>query len=97
MSRGFVYAVTRTGVTGAGSESDSDMLDYLDGVRRLSPIPVLAGFGIRAASQVRAVSAHADGVIVGSALIDVLDKGEDAVAFLRALREETDTRLEAHG
>ena len=51
-------------------------------------MPVLAGFGIRDAAQVRAVSTHADGVIVGSALIEVLERGDDPIAFLRKLSDE---------
>jgi len=49
-------------------------------------VPVLAGFGIRRADQVSALAGHADGVIVGSALIEALDRGEDPGAFIRALR-----------
>jgi tryptophan synthase alpha chain len=63
------------------------MLEYLHRVRKASPVPVLAGFGIRNATQVRAVATHADGVIVGSALIEVLERGDDPIAFLRSLRD----------
>ncbi len=94
LSRGFVYAVTRTGVTGASSDRTSDMLDYLDRVRAVSPIPVLAGFGIRAPSHVSTLASHVDGVIVGSALIEVLERGDDPVAFLRTLRDEKATASE---
>ena len=94
LSQGFVYAVTRTGVTGASSDRTSDMLDYLDRVRAVSPIPVLAGFGIRAPSHVSTVASHVDGVIVGSALIEVLARGDDPVAFLRNLRDENGTTSE---
>jgi tryptophan synthase alpha chain len=48
---------------------------------------VLAGFGIRSAGQVREIAGHADGIIVGSALIEVLRRGEDPAAFLRRLRD----------
>ena len=89
LSRGFVYAVTQTGVTGGQTEGASTMIDYLDRVRDVSPIPVLAGFGIRAPSQVSLVAPHTDGVIVGSALIEVLERGEDPIAFLRSLRVDS--------
>ncbi len=89
LSSGFVYAVTQTGVTGGQTEGASTMIDYLDRVRDVSPIPVLAGFGIRASSQVSLVAPHTDGVIVGSALIEVLEKGEDPIAFLRSLRVDS--------
>jgi tryptophan synthase alpha chain len=85
-SQGFVYAVTKTGITGAGAALPAELADYLDGVKRASRLPVCAGFGVRDAAQVRSIGAHADGVIVGSALVEALEKGEDAAEFLRALR-----------
>jgi tryptophan synthase alpha chain len=87
LSGGFVYAVTVRGTTGGDAGRTDTMLEYLHRVRDASPVPVLAGFGIRDAMQVRAVSTHADGVIVGSALIEVLERGEDPIAFLRSLRD----------
>ena len=89
ISEGFVYAVTVTGTTGGDAGHTDAMMDHLDRVRHVSPVPVLAGFGIRDATQVRAVSAHADGIIVGSALIEILRRGGDPVAFLRNLRDGT--------
>jgi len=84
-SRGFVYAVTRTGITGAAVDV-APVTSFLDRVRDVSPVPVLAGFGVRGPRQVRTLAAHADGVIVGSALVEALERGDDPVAFLRALR-----------
>jgi tryptophan synthase alpha chain len=84
-SRGFVYAVTMTGTTGRNEALPPGLPDYLARVRAASTLPVCAGFGIRHASQVRALAAHCDGVIVGSALVEALERGEDAEAFLRAL------------
>jgi tryptophan synthase alpha chain len=52
----------------------------------MSGIPVCAGFGIRAADDVAAVGKHASGAIVGSALVEVLERGEDPTAFLQSLR-----------
>jgi len=83
-SRGFVYAVTMTGVTG-GEVLPAALRDYLARIRAVSPVPVCAGFGIRRPEQVARLTGLADGVIVGSALIDVLGRGEDPVAFLKAL------------
>jgi tryptophan synthase alpha chain len=85
-SRGFVYAVMVTGTTGGTSDLSDAGRAYLDRVRAVSSLPVLAGFGIRTAGQLQAVAPHADGAIVGSALIEVLERGEDPVAFLRGLR-----------
>ena len=88
-SRGFVYAVTTTGITGSGKELPASVGSYLDQVRSLSSLPVCAGFGVRRAEQVRGLAPHADGVIVGSALVEQLESGGDPVAFLRALRPKT--------
>ena len=85
-SGGFVYAVTVTGVTGGERHVSEDMTAYLRKVGEYSPLPVCAGFGVRSAAQVQALSGFADGVIVGSAVVDCLDRGQDAGAFLRALR-----------
>ena len=84
-SRGFVYAVTITGITGGDAGLPADLTDYLDKVSRLSDLPVCAGFGIRAAQDVANVGAHAAGAIVGSALVEVLEKGEDPRPFLTSL------------
>jgi len=85
-SRGFVYAVTITGITGGDAGLPDDLAGYLDRVSAVSDIPVCAGFGIRQASDVAAVGAHAAGAIVGSALVEVLERGEDPTGFLSSLR-----------
>ena len=85
-SRGFLYAVTVTGITGGSNGLPSDLAAYLDQVVAVSSIPVCAGFGIRTAEDVRNVGKHAAGAIVGSALVEVLERGEDPAAYLRQLR-----------
>jgi tryptophan synthase alpha chain len=83
-SQGFVYAVTRTGVTGDVA-LPPETAQYLAAVKAASGLPVCAGFGVRRAEQVALLGAHADGVIVGSALVEVLERGADPAAFLRSL------------
>jgi len=85
-SRGFVYAVTITGITGGGTGLPADLTDYLDKVSGMSSIPVCAGFGIREAKDVAAVGEHAAGAIVGSALVEVLERGDDPRGYLESLR-----------
>ena len=85
-SRGFVYAVTITGITGGGTGLPADLTDYLDKVSGMSNLPVCAGFGIRAAKDVAAVGKHAAGAIVGSALVEVLERGDDPREYLGSLR-----------
>jgi tryptophan synthase alpha chain len=85
-SQGFVYAVTMTGTTGKNVAVPEDVLAYMDRVRAVSPVPVCAGFGIRSAEQVARMQGHVDGVVVGSALVEVLERREDPAAFIKSLR-----------
>ncbi len=86
-SKGFVYAVTIRGITGGLGELPAEVPAYLDRVRALVDIPVCAGFGVRRAEQVRNLGQHADGVIVGSALVEQLEAGNDPAVFLESLRK----------
>jgi tryptophan synthase alpha chain len=85
-AKGFVYAVTMTGTTGKSAQVPDDVLDYMDRVKRYAAVPVCAGFGIRSREQVARFAPHVDGVVVGSALVETLERGEDVGAFLRSLR-----------
>jgi len=85
-SRGFLYAVTITGITGGDTGLPVDLAAYLDKVTAASSLPVCAGFGIRTADDVVNVGKHAAGAIVGSALVEVLERGEDPADWLRQLR-----------
>ena len=85
-SQGFVYAVTRLGITGGEATLPPETKDYLAAVKAASTLPVCAGFGVRRPEQVAMIGAHVDGVIVGSALVEVLERGADPAAFLRSLR-----------
>ena len=85
-SKGFVYAVTITGITGGNAGLPDGLADYLDKVSRVSDLPVCAGFGIRQASDVANVGQHAAGAIVGSALVEVLENGGNPATYLESLR-----------
>jgi tryptophan synthase alpha chain len=85
-SQGFVYAVTMTGTTGKSVTMPAEALDYLGRVRAAAKVPVCAGFGIRTRTQVQALRGAVDGVIVGSALVEVLERGESPQALLNSLR-----------
>ena len=85
-SEGFVYAVTMTGTTGKSVAVPDTVLDYLDRVTAASPVPVCAGFGIRSREQIEKLRGHVAGVVVGSALVEVLERGEDPTAWLQGLR-----------
>ncbi|HEY5891542.1 MAG TPA: tryptophan synthase subunit alpha [Acidimicrobiia bacterium] len=86
VSEGFVYAVTMTGTTGSSVGDLTDIGAYLDRVRSYSAVPVLAGFGIRQAAQVDLLTDHCDGVIVGSAIVELVARGEDPVPFVEGLK-----------
>lgn len=86
VSQGFVYAVTMTGTTGRTAAVPDEVRRYLDTVRAAAKLPVCAGFGIRSREQVEQLRGHVAGCIVGSALVEVLESGQDAATFLRALR-----------
>jgi tryptophan synthase alpha chain len=86
-SRGFIYAVTMTGTTGKNVAVPQEVLEYFQRVQKISPVPVCAGFGIRSREQVQRLTPFIDGAIVGSALVEVLERGEDPAKFLRSLRD----------
>ena len=85
-SQGFVYAVTMTGTTGRNVAVPDEVIAYLERVRRAASVPVCAGFGIRTRAQVERLRGHVDGVVVGSALVEVLERGEDPARWLKELR-----------
>lgn len=88
VSQGFVYAVTMTGTTGRTAAVPAEVTEYLDRVTAAAKVPVCAGFGIRGPEQVRQLRGHVAGVIVGSALVEVLESGRDPAAFLKTLRAQ---------
>ena len=85
---GFVYLMARLGVTGASATVDDRLPASVARVRAITALPIAVGFGISTPVQARAVAALADGVVVGSALVDVL--GRDGVLaasrFLAGMR-----------
>jgi tryptophan synthase alpha chain len=91
-SDGFVYLVARTGVTGARTEIGADLKQQLAAVRAATRLPVAVGFGITATDQAAMVGALADGVVVGSALVERMRSSgsEAALAWLAELRRALD-------
>lgn len=84
-TRGFVYAASTMGVTGARDAVSSAAPELVARVKEVSDIPVGVGLGVRSREQAAQIAAYADGVIVGSALVSALKDGLPAV---RALTEE---------
>ena len=69
---GFVYYVSITGITGSAAPDNSKVSAAVTRIKRHTKLPVAVGFGVKTAEQARAIAASADGVVVGSALVDVL-------------------------
>ena len=88
---GFVYYVSLKGVTGAGHLDTEDVARHLDRIRSCSDLPVAVGFGIKDAESAAAVAGIADGVVVGSALINAmageLERGGDTASAQQAAIE----------
>jgi tryptophan synthase alpha chain len=91
-ARSFVYLVARLGVTGATSSLAAGLAESVAGVRRATALPIAVGFGISRPEHAREVARIADGVVVGSALVDVLGTRGVAEAgrFLSSLRQALD-------
>jgi len=85
-AQGFIYAVTMTGTTGRSADVPDEVLEYMRRVKRCASAPVCAGFGIRSRAQVARLASYVDGVVVGSALVETLERGGDVKAFLESLR-----------
>lgn len=84
---GFIYYVSVTGVTGAGSATEAAVAEGLAQVRRATDLPIAVGFGVRTPEQAKAVARHADAVVVGSAIVDALaaDGPQAALDLVRGL------------
>jgi len=93
---GFIYCVAVTGVTGARDQMSATLGTYLHGIREKTDLPLAVGFGISRPDHVRQVGEHAEGAIVGAALINFLDslpdgeKPSGAAMFVGFLRGESD-------
>jgi tryptophan synthase alpha chain len=71
---GFVYYVSITGITGSAAPDSGKVGEAVQRIKRHTALPVCVGFGVRTAEQVRAIAQGADGVVVGSALVDTVRK-----------------------
>lgn len=74
-SHGFIYAVSRAGVTGARSATSTEAENLVQRTRKFSSLPIAVGFGISNNEQISAVWSYADAAVVGSAIVDEIEKG----------------------
>lgn len=91
-ARGFVYCVSSMGVTGQGANFHKEVVQYLTKVKEISKIPVMMGFGIRTAEDVRPMKDIIDGAIVGSHFINLMEENdyrvEVAEDYCRTFKKE---------
>jgi tryptophan synthase alpha chain len=89
--KGFVYLISRTGVTGMRDQLPDDLPDTMARLRAVCSLPIAVGFGVSRPEQAAAVSRIADGVVVGSAFVQAAGKSAaDAAALARSLRAAMD-------
>ena len=79
-SQGFVYAISRVGITGKQAELAADARLLVERLRKFTSLPIALGFGISNAAQVRAVSCFADAAVVGSAVVELIERTPAAQA-----------------
>jgi tryptophan synthase alpha chain len=89
-SRGFVYAVSRTGVTGAQKQLPREAQNLVKRLRRYTKVPIAVGFGISTAKQFASVGEFADAAVVGSAIVETIERNpgkepESVAQFIRQL------------
>ncbi|MDH7601155.1 MAG: tryptophan synthase subunit alpha [Armatimonadota bacterium] len=93
MASGFIYCVSRTGVTGAGDTLPGEVVELVNRTKSVTDLPVVVGFGISKPEHVNKVLQYADGAVVGSALVDLIarhhhtgDVLERVSEFVRSLK-----------
>ncbi len=84
-SSGFVYCVTVTGITGMRKEMPEGMKELFTRVRKHTSLPVAAGFGMSRPEHMKALRGHVDAAVVGSAVVDRIERGEDPVILVKEL------------
>lgn len=88
-AEGFVYLISRTGVTGTGGLDYSEVEGHVREVKAMTDLPVCLGFGVSTADDVRKISAYADGVIIGSAFEKIIEANLTAANLPEMLAEKT--------
>jgi tryptophan synthase alpha chain len=88
-SRGFVYAVSRTGVTGARKQLTNDARDLVRRLRKHTKLPIAVGFGISTPEQYAAVGEFADAAVVGSAIVETIERnpGKEAASVAEFINQ----------
>ena len=90
VASGFIYYVSLKGVTGAGTLDVTDVANNVAKLREFTDLPINVGFGISDATSAQAVARVADGVVIGSKLITMIESGESIELWLREIRVALD-------
>ena len=85
---GFLYLITRTGVTGTGGLDHNVVAKHAAAVREISPLPVCLGFGISSGEDTKRLAPFADGLVVGSALVKIIANTTDKAAMPEKILEK---------
>jgi tryptophan synthase alpha chain len=88
-TQGFLYCVSMTGTTGVRSSLNADARGFLQRVRSLTDISRVIGFGISTPEHVRSLCRDADGIVVGSRMIEAIRHNEDVPGFVHTLKQQT--------
>lgn len=93
-TQGFLYYVARLGVTGVSASVRAELMTELQRLRARTDVPVAVGFGISTPDQARTIAAAADGIVIGSAVIDAIDRGgsSQAAKLMQSIRAGLDER-----
>ncbi|MEH6943394.1 tryptophan synthase subunit alpha [Bacillus sp. JJ722] len=93
-AEGFLYAVTVKGVTGVRREFENQVTSYMQALKKVSSVPVFAGFGISTPEHVKTMSEVCDGVIVGSQIVSDLHNGneEDIISLIQSANNYSATK-----
>ncbi len=88
-STGFIYAISRTGVTGTSKQMSSDAQDLVRRIRKCTKKPVAVGFGISTPEQFQAVGQYADACVIGSAIVEIVERnpGKEAASVAQFVRQ----------
>jgi len=86
-AKGFIYMVSSMGVTGKREDFSNELSSTIEKIKEVTDVPVAIGFGIHSAQQAKDLSEIADGIIIGSAVVEIVDKGEDLTEYSREISQ----------
>ncbi|MBX3244063.1 MAG: tryptophan synthase subunit alpha [Acidobacteria bacterium] len=92
-ANGFIYAISRAGITGARAESSSEAENLVSRIRRFTDLPIAVGFGISKREHIENVWRYADAAVVGSAIVTQIEKEKERAALLERIRAFTTSLL----